>query len=90
MNIRPRNYLCLSIIAAMFVPSIASANDADASAKAHQHYRCSALVELGRMTNENQKVCDELLAGGFDLAAWEAGNRDQSLKLQEEVFAEFF
>lgn len=68
----------------------AVASDLSPSEQAYQYYRCSALVELNRMTDVDQKVCDELLTNGFDLAAWEAGNRDQSIQLREEVFSEFF
>lgn len=68
----------------------AVASDLSPSEQALQHYRCSALVELNRMTNADQKVCDKLKMSDFDLAAWESGNRDASIRLHEQVFAEFF
>lgn len=90
MNIRLNGTLCLLLAAILLSPSVASASDADQSALALKHYRCDALVQLNKMTDADQLVCDKLKSGGFDLASWEAGNRDQSIKLHEEVFAEFF
>lgn len=68
----------------------AVASDLSPSEQAFQHYRCSALVELNRMKDVDQKVCDELLTDGFDLAAWAASNPNQSIHLHEQIFAEFF
>lgn len=58
---------------------------------AYTHYRCDALAQLNRLTDADVIVCDELKSTtGFDLAAWEADNRDASIKSREEVFLDFF
>ena len=68
----------------------ALASDLSPSDQAYKLYRCDALTQLGRMTDAYKKVCDELLAGDFDLLAWEGDNVDQSIQLREEIFSEFF
>ena len=80
----------MAIVIGGVVSSGALASDMSSSDQALQHYRCDALTQLGRMTHADQKVCDELLAGDFDLSAWESTNKDQSIRLREEVFSEFF
>ncbi|WP_162653312.1 hypothetical protein [Lentilitoribacter sp. Alg239-R112] len=90
MNIRLRDTLRLLFITMVFVPSTVMASDVSLEDQAYKHYRCSALVELNRMTDADRIVCDQLKTDGFDLTVWEFDNREQSIKLQEDVFAEFF
>lgn len=90
MNICLRDALRPLFAAIILVPSAVVASDFTPTETAYQHYRCDALVEMNRMTDSDQLVCDELKSNGFDLAAWEADNRDASIKLHEEVFSEFF
>lgn len=90
MNICLRDALRPLIIAIILVPTAVVASNFSPAESAYQHYRCDALVELNRLSDADQLVCDELKSNDFDLAAWEADNRDASIKLREEVFAEFF
>lgn len=90
MNVYTATGAVFSLVVSMGALSLATASNVTPADKAHQHYRCDALVELNRMTNADQIVCDELKSDGFDLSAWEADNHDQSIKLREEVFTEFF
>ena len=90
MNVYTVTGAVFSLMVSMGALSLATASDLVSADKAHQHYRCDALVELSRMTDADQIVCDELKSDGFDLSAWEANNRDHSIKLREEVFTEFF
>lgn len=90
MNIYLKGAACLLFAILTTSPSFVAADEQVKSDQAYQNYRCDALTQLGRMTDADQKVCDELLAGGFDLAAWEADSPDQSIRLHEEVFSEFF
>lgn len=90
MNNCLKGTVCLLLTTMITPPSLVSAEEHSLLDIAHLHYRCSALVELNRMTDADRIVCDELGADGFDLTAWETANRDASIKLHEEVFGEFF
>lgn len=90
MNVYTLTGAVFAVVISIGALSVAKSSDLVPAYKAHQHYRCDALVELNRMTDADQIVCDELMSDGFDLSAWEADNRDQSMKLREEVFTEFF
>jgi hypothetical protein len=90
MNVYTVTGAVISLVVSIGALSVAKSSDLVPADKAHQHYRCDAMVELNRMTDADQIVCDELKSAGFDLSEWEADNRDQSIKLREEVFTEFF
>ena len=90
MNIYLKGAVCLLFAAFSTSPLLVAADEQIKSEQAYGIYRCNALAQLESTADADQKVCDELLASGFDLAEWEAHNRDQSIRLHEEVFSEFF